>query len=118
MASTTDETGTSDRTGDEKRRHQRYRVNKGARTKSADSSHDGSLMDISASGAAIEPSSELESGTAVEVDIEDFGTFAAHVTRTPDDDLFAVEFDMDEDEEDRLISELTQLHDDIGLEDS
>ena len=39
------------------------------------------------------------------------------MTRTPDDDLFAVEFDMNEDEEERLISELTQLHDDIGLED-
>ena len=108
---------TSEGTGGEKRRHQRYRVRKGARTKSAGADHEGALRDISASGAAIEPSVELESGTPVEVDIEDFGTFTARVTRTPDEDLFAVEFDMDEEEEDRLISELTQLHDDIGLED-
>jgi hypothetical protein len=59
----------------------------------------------------------MESGTPVEVDIEDFGTFAARVSRTPEDDLFAVEFDMDVEEEDRLISELTQIHDEIGLED-
>ena len=108
---------TSDGTGDDQRRHPRYRVRKEARTRSANQNHEGELKDISASGAAIAPSTDLESGTPVEVEIEDFGTFAARVTRTPDDDLFAVEFDIDEEEEDRLISELTQIHDDIGLED-
>ncbi len=108
---------TSDGKGEEKRRHRRYRVRKAARTKSADQDHDGALKDISASGAAIEPRAEMESGTPVEVEIEDFGTFAARVTRTPEDDLFAVEFDIDVEEEDQLISGLTQLHDDIELED-
>ncbi len=108
---------TSDGTGDEKRRHPRYCVRKAARTKSVDQDHDGALMDISASGAAIEPQTDMESGTPVEVDIEDFGIFAARVSRMPEDDLFAVEFDMDEEDEERLISELTQIHDETRLED-
>ena len=107
----------TDGRGDEKRRHPRYRVRKAARTRSDGQEHGGALKDISASGAAIEPKAEMENGTAVEVEIEDFGTFAARVTRTPEDDFFAVEFEMDEEEEERLISELTQLHDDIELED-
>lgn len=111
MASKSDDEG-----GAERRRYPRYRVKKGARTRSETHEHRGAVRDISASGAAIEPKAGMQQGEPVEVDIEDVGVFTARVTRVPDDDIFAVEFDIDEEEEERLIAELTQLNDDLGGE--
>jgi len=39
------------------------------------------------------------------------GVFPGQVSRTPDDDLFAVSFDIDEAGEDELVDELTRIHD-------
>lgn len=97
----------------ERRRLTRFSVAKTVRTRSADNEHEGQLKDISGSGAAIEPSAGLETGADVEVDIEDIGVFPGQVSRTPEDDLFAVAFDIDEAGEDNLVDELTRIHDDI-----
>lgn len=112
MASTSDSGS-----GKERRRHPRYRVRKSTRTRSASQEHRGEVKDISASGAAIEPKAGMQQGAPVEVDIEDFGVFSARVTRVPEDDVFAVEFDLGEEEEERLIAELTHLNENIDSED-
>ena len=59
---------------------------------------------------------EVEDESQVELDIEDMSPLSGTVVRSYDDG-FAVEFDLDEEEEDRLLSELTELHDTIRLED-
>ncbi len=42
----------------------------------------------------------------MELDLEEFGTLSGNVVRTLEDG-FAMSFDLDEDDEDRLISEIT-----------
>ncbi len=99
--------------GSDKRRHPRYPAKKPTRTVSQERRHQGNLKDISVSGAAITPAAEFETGDLVEVDIEDVGSFTGRVARTLDDDLFAVAFDIDEDDEEPLLAEITRLHDDL-----
>ncbi len=99
--------------GTDKRRHPRYPANKPTRTVSRDRHHEGTLKDLSVSGASITPAAEFETGDLVEVDIEDVGSFPGRVARTPDDDLFAIAFDIDEDDEEPLLAEVTRLHDDL-----
>lgn len=110
MADATDDSGT------DKRRHERFAVDRKARTTAAEDEYDGTVRDISASGAAIEPEIGLNIGDDVEIDIADLGHFAGRIARTVDDELFAVEFDLDSDEEDDLIAELRQIHDGISQE--
>jgi hypothetical protein len=97
----------------ERRRLTRFSVAKSVRTRSAEHEHEGQLKDISGSGAAIGPNVGLETGDEVEVDIEDIGVFPGLVSRTPEDDLFAVAFDIEVADEDDLVDELTRIHDGI-----
>jgi hypothetical protein len=101
---------TTDDNGGDKRRHPRYRVAKRVRATTGELEHEGVLLNISGSGAAIEPGAEVERGDEVELDIEDIGALPGRVVRSVEDDLFAVEFDIDEEDEARLLSELTQRH--------
>ena len=109
-------TDTSEVSGTEKRRHERFAVDRKARTISGDSVYDGKVVDISASGAAIEPDAGLEAGDEVEIEFDDLGHFAGRIARTVDDELFAVAFDLDGDDEDDLLAELRQIHDGISQE--
>jgi len=52
----------------------------------------------------------------VELDIENIGLLTGHVTRTLDDG-FAVAFELDGDDEDRLMAELTSIQNSIRLDD-
>ena len=74
------------------------------------------MTDISAGVAALSVDADVEDESQVELDIEDLSPLSGIVARSYDDG-FAVEFDLDEAEEDRLLSELTELHDTINLED-
>ena len=99
--------------GTDKRRHPRYPAKKPTRTVSRERHHKGNLKDISVSGASITPAAEFETGEPVEVDIEDVGSFPGRVARTPDDAFFAVAFEIDEDDEEPLLAEITRLRDDL-----
>jgi hypothetical protein len=100
--------------GDERRRRLRIAVNKAVRTTAEALRHMGTLKDISGAGAAIEPSGNFKVGTEVEIDIEDLGIFPGQVARiAEDDDLFAVAFEIEPEEEDDLVTEITRIHDGI-----
>ena len=98
------------------RRHRRVRVSKSFQAKTESRRYQGSVKDISAGGAALSVDAEVEDEVQVELDIEDLSPLSGIVARSYDDG-FAVEFDLDEEEEDRLLSELTELHDVINRED-
>ena len=74
------------------------------------------MKDISAGGAALSVEAEVDEESQVELDIEDLSPLLGTVARTYDDG-FAVEFDLDEEDEDRLLTELTELRDTIRQED-
>ncbi len=99
----------------DKRRHQRVNVAKTVRAKSGDEEREGLVRDISAGGAALEIEADWEDGAFAEVDIDDLVSVSGHVTRTFDDG-FAIEFDLDEEEEDRLLSEVMDMHSATNME--
>ena len=101
---------------DEKRRHRRVSVSKFVQARTESRQYQGSVTDISAGGAALSVDAVVEDESQVELDIEDLSPLSGIVARSYDDG-FAVEFDLDEDEEDRLLTELRELHDTINLED-
>ncbi|NKB56570.1 MAG: hypothetical protein GKS00_09555 [Alphaproteobacteria bacterium] len=93
----------------ERRRHKRYKVNKPVKIRGGTSEQDGRLTDISSSGAAInadEAESPYEDDQELELELEDFGVLSGSVVRTLDDG-FAMSFDLDEEGEELLISEIT-----------
>ena len=99
----------------DRRRHRRIAVSRRVRAKSGAREHEGLTKNISVSGAALELDAELEDEDLVELDIEDMSRLSGRVARWFDDG-FAVEFDIDEDEEARLIAEIAQIHDAIETE--
>jgi len=71
--------------------------------------HRGRVVDISSSGAAVsieDSDRQIDDDQDMELDLEEFGTLSGNVVRTLEDG-FAMSFDLDEDDEDRLISEIT-----------
>ena len=99
-----------------KRRHRRISVSKSVQAKTESRQYKGSVKDISAGGAALSVEAEVDEESQVELDIEDLSPLLGTVARTYDDG-FAVEFDLDEEDEDRLLTELTELRDTIRQED-
>ena len=96
-------------TGKEQRRHTRVKVDKPVKFRDGSGQHDGRLADISSSGAAVnteELDVNLEDDQELELESEAFGTLLGNVVRILDDG-FAMEFDLDEEIEERLISEIT-----------
>jgi c-di-GMP-binding flagellar brake protein YcgR len=100
----------------EKRRHRRVSLSKSVQAKTDSRQYEGSVKDISASGVALNVDAEVDEESQVELDIKDLSPLSGIVARSYDDG-FAVEFDLDEEEEDRLLSELADLQDHIRLED-
>ena len=96
----------------DRRQHPRYEVSKKARTRSNGETHDGRIKDISAGGAAIRTEAKWEKDRVVEVDIEDMEPLEGTVARSLDDGI-AVEFDLDEDDEERLLAEMSEILDSI-----
>ena len=101
----------------DRRRHPRIAVSRPVRAKSGAREHRGATKDISGNGAALEIDAELEDENLVELDIEDMSRVSGRVARWFDDG-FAIEFDIDEDEEARLIAEIAQMHDAIETEET
>jgi hypothetical protein len=95
----------------ERRRRRRYKVDKPVTIRDGSDEHNGRLTDISSGGAAVnaeETDSHFDDEQSLELELDDFGTLPGNVVRTLDDG-FAVEFDLDEDGEERLISEITGI---------
>lgn len=99
----------------EKRRHPRITISKFVRTRDNVEAFDGTLKDISASGAAIDVDAKFEENFPVDLEIEDMGRFTGRVARSFDDGL-AVHFELDEEEQKRLISEIEGQEDAIRME--
>ena len=106
-----------DEKGNDKRRHPRIAVSKSVRATKDVKEYEGEIKDISASGAALVVDAELDDEDLVALDIENMSQLSGRVARLFDDG-FAVEFDMDDEEEDRLLAELTGLHNATQTEDS
>ncbi len=103
----------------ERRRHTRHPISKPVRTKDKIREYPGKTKNISGSGVAIEPNAEMDHDGPVEVEIEDVGTFSGRVSRSSEeDDLYAVSFDFDKYEQEQLIADLTEMHDDIVREEN
>lgn len=74
------------------------------------------LKDISAGGASVDLGMQAVKGKPVALEIEDMEPLEGRIARTFDDG-FAVEFDLDEDDEDRLIADLTVIRNSLRRED-
>ncbi len=100
-----------------RRRHRRTAVTRPVRAKSGSREHLGATKDISVGGAALELDGKLEDEDLVELDIENMSPVSGRVARWFDDG-FAIEFDIGEDEEARLLAEIAQIHDTIESEEN
>ncbi len=104
--------------GMERRRHERVKLDRAVIVRSGADMHDGTLVDISSSGAAVsvdDDDYELDSDQDLELDLEEFGTLTGNVVRTLDDG-FAMTFDLDEDSEERLITEISGFRSGLDIE--
>lgn len=107
---------TDDANGRERRRHPRLTISKQVRAVAGEELREGVTLDISASGAAFELEADFDEDDHVELDIEDLSPLTGTVARSYDEG-FAVEFDLDEGDEDRLVAEIMMIHNSILLED-
>ena len=107
---------TDDANGRDRRRHARLTISKQVRAVAGKELRVGVTLDISASGAALELEADFDEEERVELDIEDLSPLSGTVARSYDDG-FAVEFDLDEGDEDRLVAEIMIIHTSILLED-
>lgn len=95
------------------RRHQRYVVRKPVRAKTAGRELQGEIKDISAGGAALLVDTHLENEQFVELHleglgVEDLGPLSAQVVRVYEKG-FAVRFNLDDKEKERLAEELAKF---------
>ena len=101
----------------ERRRHPRYPVSRKAKARSNGEVHHGRLKDISATGAAIHAGVRWEKDRVVELDIENMEPLEGTVARSLEDGI-AIEFDLDQEDEDRLLAEMAEIRDSMrGTED-
>ena len=94
----------------DRRQHSRFKVAKTVRASSNGEEHHGSIKDISISGVAISTEARWEKDRVVEVDIDDMEPLEGTVARSLEDGI-AIEFDLDEDDEDRLLAEMGEIRD-------
>ena len=93
----------------EQRRHVRVKVDKPVKLRNESGEHDGQLVDISYSGAAVNAESlDLDDDNHVELESEDFGRLSGEVVRSFDDGV-ALAFDMDDDAKSQLVEEISGL---------
>lgn len=105
-------------TNQERRRKTRYRVDKPVTIRDGADEHHGRLADISSGGAAvnaIDDDTVFDADQELELEMDDFGPLSGNVVRTLDDG-FAMAFDLDEEGEEQLISELTGIRSGMGFE--
>lgn len=95
--------------GADKRRYPRVALVKRTVSRRDDAKAiNGSLVDISVGGAAIEAQVEFEENLAIDLEIDDVGRYSGRMTRSFDDG-FAVCFDLDEGEQEELGMEIERI---------
>ncbi len=104
----------------DQRRHPRIAISRSLRARAKSYEAVGSLIDISAGGAAVglEKGIDFDSldDLEVELDIEDMTPVLGHIARSFDEG-FAVVFDLDQEQEDLLLAEVMQIHNDMQPDD-
>ncbi len=93
-----------------KRRHERYPTDKRANLRDGKRHRTGTVTDISAGGLAMDLDSDMDPDglgldDPVDLDVEDMSELTGQVARTFDDGL-AVQFDLDEMDESRIVDEI------------
>ena len=102
----------------ERRRQTRYKIDKPVTIRDREGQRNGRLADISSSGAAvsaIDDDTVFDEDQELELEMDDFSRLAGNVVRTLDDG-FAMAFDLDEEGEDQLISEITGIRTGMDIE--
>ena len=102
-----------------KRRHARRTISRPVRAVAGARELTGAVTDLSAGGAALHldsPAGNLDEDALIDLYIEDMDPLPGHLARTFEDGI-AVEFDLDEAEEDRLLAEVMEMHDAMRTED-
>ncbi len=103
----------------DKRRHARRAISRPARAVAGARELTGSVKDLSAGGAALRldsPAENLDEDALIDLYVEDMEPLPGHLARTLEDGI-AVEFDLDEAEEDRLLAEVMEMHSAMRTED-
>ena len=103
-----------------KRKHPRHTVNKKITARvlgASDDEIDALLRDVSAGGAVVAGASELENDDSIELNIEDVGVVGAEVTRSFDEGIGVRFVDIDEVDEEQLLSDLADLDAQIRTDD-
>ncbi len=107
-----------DRNAD-KRRHARHAISKPARAVAGSRELAGSVTNMSAGGAALQldsPAEDVDEDALIDLYIDDMEPLPGHLARTFEDGI-AVEFDLDEAEEDRLLAEVMEMRNAMRMED-
>ena len=102
-----------------KRRHARRAVSRPARAVAGDRALTGTVTDLSAGGAALHldsPAENLDEDASIDLYIEDMDPLPGRLARTFEDGI-AVEFDLDEAEEERLLAEVMEINNALRAED-
>lgn len=104
---------------EERRRHPRHPIRKTVRARVGEGTHLGATTDISAGGVAVDwhevLADDLDEEDYLDLDIEDVGYMSGQVTRSLDDGVAVRFMDIDEEEEERLISHLADIDREVGL---
>ncbi|NQV57306.1 MAG: PilZ domain-containing protein [Rhodospirillales bacterium] len=101
---------------EEKRKHPRHALKKKVVARMDDDDIDALLSDVSAGGASLDGGFEFDDNAILEIDIEDVGVFSAEVTRSFDDGIGVRFTDIDENEEEQLLSDLAELDSSIRFD--
>lgn len=102
----------------ERRRQTRYKVDKPVTIRDGEDQHTGRLSDISSGGAAVsavDDDTVFDEDQSLELELDDFGCLPGNVVRTLDDG-FAMAFDVDEEGEEQLITEITGIRSGMDFE--
>ena len=102
----------------ERRRQTRYKVDKPVTIRHGEDEHAGRLSDISSGGAAVnavDDDTVFDEDQSLELELDDFGRLPGNVVRTLDDG-FAMAFDLDEEGEEQLITEITGIRSGMDFE--
>ncbi len=102
---------TTQTTGSDKRRFPRIALSKAARARAKDNETEGTIQDISASGAFMKTNQLFEENAPVDLTIDGLNhSISGHVVRAFDDGV-AVEFELEAAEEEALLREINGLYD-------
>ena len=106
--------GAEDR--ENRRGNQRFDIERTLRAVADGEFRLGRVAELSATSAAIHLDKDLDEGTEITLDIEDFGSFSGYVAGPPRDGLVPVKFNLDEKEEDHLIAEIMRIYNEVELD--